>query len=237
MGVQQVMDEFVDVVKTLRGEQGCPWDRAQTHDSLRPCTMEEAAELAAAIRIYQKTGDPENMKEELGDLLLQVVMHAQIAEEEGLFTLEEVIRAIHEKMIRRHPHVFAGEQISGEDRLVRWEEIKKKEKEGKSWISSPLREIPCELPSLARAAKVIKKVDRLYPSEEQEKSSITKLEESVAQLKGLEAQADQAAMEECIGEILWCVSEISARRGIPQEQVLSDRIEDVIDSREALHFS
>ncbi len=231
MDRQHAMDKLEQIVKTLRGEDGCPWDRKQTHDSLKPCTMEEAAELAAAIRIYQHTGNPENMKEELGDLLLQVVMHAQIAAEEGLFTLEDVIREICEKMIRRHPHVFAGEQLHGEDRLNRWEEIKKKEKEGKSWVGSPLREIPRELPALARAAKVIRKADRLYPSEA-EQNSMAGLEEAAARLKTLGNQAEIGEVETCIGEILWNVSRISASKGIAQEQLLIDRIDDLIDEKE-----
>ena len=163
MDKQYTFTDFVGIIKALRAENGCPWDREQTHESLKPCMTEEAAELLAAIRIYDKTGDAENMREELGDILLQVVMHSVIAEEEKLFTMEDVIGEVSEKMIRRHPHVFGDviAETSGEV-LENWEEIKKKEKEGKSWIKSPLREIPLELPALARACKVIKKADKLY---------------------------------------------------------------------------
>ena len=121
---------FVRIIKALRAENGCPWDREQTHESLKPCMTEEAAELLAAIRIYEKTGNAENMREELGDILLQAVMHSVIAEEEGLFTIEDVIDEISQKMIRRHPHVFGSVQAETSDQvLVNWEEIKKKEKD------------------------------------------------------------------------------------------------------------
>ena len=155
MNKNNTFEEFLKIIETLRGENGCPWDREQTHTSLKPCVMEEAAELVCAIRIYDQTGNSENMQEELGDLLLQVVMHSQIAQEEGLFTIEDVINTVSEKMIRRHPHVFGSVYAENSDQVLNnWEEIKKAEKEGKSWIESPLREIPPELPSLTRAVKV-----------------------------------------------------------------------------------
>ena len=155
-------EDFVKIIERLRAKDGCPWDREQTHDSLRPCMMEEAAEFVSSIRIFHESGSAENMREELGDILLQVVMHSVIAEEEGLCTLEDVIEEVSEKMIQRHPHIFGtAEADSPEQVLQNWDEIKKKEKEGKSWIESPLREIPKELPSLTRGPKVLKKIDKL----------------------------------------------------------------------------
>ena len=125
-------DELKEVVRRLRAEDGCPWDREQTHESLKATCIEEAAEVICGINMYSACGDPENLKEELGDLLLQVVMHAQIAEEEGAFTLDDVICGIRDKMIRRHPHVFGNAEVSGsEEVIVNWEEIKAKEKEGR----------------------------------------------------------------------------------------------------------
>jgi len=125
-------DELKEVVRRLREPDGCPWDREQTHVSLKPGCIEEAAEVICGINVYEKTGNPENLKEELGDLLLQVVMQAQIAEEEGLFTINDVCDGITEKLIRRHPHVFGDVKVNGtEEVLVNWEEIKAKEKEGK----------------------------------------------------------------------------------------------------------
>ena len=101
-------DELQEVVSTLRSENGCPWDQEQTHASLKAACIEEAAEVICGINILEATGRSDNLKEELGDLLLQVLMHAQIAEEEGLFTLDDVVCGIKDKMIRRHPHVFGN---------------------------------------------------------------------------------------------------------------------------------
>ena len=133
---QYTYEEFLEIIAALRGENGCPWDRVQTHDSLKPCMMEEAAELLASIRIFDRTGNPENMIEELGDVLLQVVMHAQIASEEGLFTMEDVVNEVSRKMVRRHPHVFGtGNADTPDEVLVNWEEIKKEEKKEQDWCA------------------------------------------------------------------------------------------------------
>lgn len=128
---QSQYQRLVEIVRRLRAEDGCPWDREQTHDSLkRPC-LEEAAEVVCGINIFTQTGNADNLKEELGDLLLQVVMHAQIAEEEGLFTMEDVCEVIADKMVRRHPHVFGDTSVKDSDEvLVNWEEIKKSEHKG-----------------------------------------------------------------------------------------------------------
>ena len=135
----EAFDELVEVVRRLRAEDGCPWDREQTHESLKAACIEEAAETICGINVLAETGNPENLKEELGDLLLQIVMHAQIAKEEGDFTLEDVIKGISEKMIRRHPHVFGNETVSGSGEvLLNWEAIKAKEKEGKEDLSTYL---------------------------------------------------------------------------------------------------
>lgn len=137
-------NKLIDIVSKLRAEDGCPWDREQTHKSLKAACIEESVEVIAGIDILEETGNPESLKEELGDLLLQVVMHAQIAKEEGLFTIDDVIKGISEKMIRRHPHVFGDISVSGTDEvLVNWEEIKAKEK----------KERPDEKPYLAEAFK------------------------------------------------------------------------------------
>lgn len=135
------IDRFKEIVETLRSENGCPWDRAQTHSSLKAACIEEAAEVICGINILKKTKDPDNLREELGDLLLQVMLHSVIAQEEGLFSFEDVVNTISEKMIRRHPHVFGGVGFSSdEERHAAWEEIKKAEKEGKEWQDEYLYE-------------------------------------------------------------------------------------------------
>lgn len=122
-------DKFVATIAALRSENGCPWDRKQTHESLKECLVEETGEVLEAI----DKKDDANLCEELGDVLLQVVMHAQIAAEEGRFTIEDVINGVNEKMIRRHPHVFGDIKVSSvEEGLDLWEQIKQQEKEAKS---------------------------------------------------------------------------------------------------------
>lgn len=128
-----------EIVEKLRSESGCAWDRAQTHMSLKPECIEEAAEVICGINILDKTGNADNLKEELGDLLLQVMFHAVMAEEEGLFTFDDVASTVSEKMIRRHPHVFSGVVFaSDEERKASWEKIKKEEKAGKEWTEQYL---------------------------------------------------------------------------------------------------
>ena len=118
----------MNVIAQLRSEHGCPWDKAQTHESLIPCLRNECEEVVQAIEQH----DEENLCEELGDVLLQVLLHARIAEEEGQFTMADVVNGLAEKMVRRHPHVFGNEEYgSPEQNQARWEEIKRQEKEAK----------------------------------------------------------------------------------------------------------
>ena len=132
-------EELQNIMARLRAPDGCPWDREQTHFSLKAACIEEAAEVICGINILEDTGNPDNLIEELGDLLLQVVMHVQIAEEEGLFTMDDVIQGISEKMIRRHPHVFGEETVSDSGEVLdKWGDIKKKEKAGKEWTENYL---------------------------------------------------------------------------------------------------
>lgn len=229
-------EDLIHIVEVLRSEDGCPWDRKQTHESLKPCMMEEAAELISSIRIYEKTGNAENMCEELGDMMLQVVMHAQIAKEEQLFSLEDVIDEISAKMIRRHPHIFGNKDAAEgiEEVFANWDEIKRKEKEGKTWIESPLREVPKELPALTRAPKVLKKADKLYGIGKDYKENIRKLEKAVRELEELHPEVNCLKLGEIIGEILINLSDISRQFKISQEQILTDKVEDIIDRYEPM---
>ena len=147
-------EEFEEVIARLRAPDGCPWDRAQTHMSLKKTCIEEAAEVICGINILDQTGDADNLKEELGDLLMQVVLHARIAEEEGLFNMDDVIQSIIDKMIRRHPHVFGDSDGPGTDGSKEsWEEIKKQEKAGKEWTEEYLPEAFEEAKELIDKAK------------------------------------------------------------------------------------
>ena len=148
------INRLEEIVKTLRSEQGCDWDKVQTHTSLKAACIEEAAEVIGGINILQQTGNCENLKEELGDLLLQVMFHAVIAEEEGLFTFEDVAKVVSDKMVRRHPHVFDGVVFaSDEERRNAWEEIKKQEKDGREWESDFLEDAMNEAAALIDRAK------------------------------------------------------------------------------------
>lgn len=147
-------EELQNIMARLRAPDGCPWDREQTHFSLKAACIEEVAEVICGINILEDTGDSDNLKEELGDLLLQVAMHAQIAEEKGLFTMDDVIQGINEKMIRRHPHVFGEETVSDSgEALDKWSDIKKKEKAGKEWAESYLPDAFDEAKELIDVAK------------------------------------------------------------------------------------
>ena len=226
-------EELLEIITVLRSENGGPWDKVQTHESLKPCMMEEAAELVASIRIFDQTGNPENMREELGDVLLQVVMHAQIASEEGLFAMEDVVDEVSRKMVRRHPHVFGTVSADTPNEvLTNWEEIKKEEKKDKEWISSPLREIPKELPALTRASKVLKKIDKLYEKGNSYEQDIEMLQKAVDALKNCKPEVYSKELEQMIGDALLGLSDISRIYKISQEQVLTDRIEDIIDKYE-----
>lgn len=133
------LQRLVTVVRELRSDHGCPWDKEQTHTSLKRYCIEEAAEVICGVNILDQTGNPDNLREELGDLLLQVVLHAQIAEEEGLFTIEDVAKGISDKMVRRHPHVFSNEDLKDNDAInQKWDEIKLQDKQGKEWMDSYL---------------------------------------------------------------------------------------------------
>lgn len=233
MDKKYTYEDFLEIIKTLRGENGCPWDRVQTHESLKPCMMEEAAELLASIRIYDQTGDPDNMREELGDVLLQVVMHAEIASEEGLFTMEDVVDEVSRKMIRRHPHVFGTcSADNSEEALANWEEIKKEEKKNKEWIVSPLREVPRELPALTRAVKVLKKIDKNYEKGSSYEQDVEALQGAVDALWTCSHEPYSRKLEKIMGDILMRLSDIARIAKISQEQVLVDRIEDLIDKYE-----
>ena len=161
------MERLLEVVEKLRAPDGCPWDRQETHSSLKAACVEEASEVICGINILEQTGSADNLKEELGDLLLQVVMHAQIAKEEGLFDLEDVARAISDKMVRRHPHVFGSVErdVTTGEVLTSWEEIKKKEKAGREWEADYLPEAMEEASELLEVAKKRKGFDKKISGE------------------------------------------------------------------------
>jgi uncharacterized protein YabN with tetrapyrrole methylase and pyrophosphatase domain len=152
---KKAIDELLEVMAKLRSPEGCPWDREQDHMTLRFHAVEEVYELMDAI----ESGDDHEMTEELGDLLLQVVFHCQLAKERGAFDFDQVARVISEKLIRRHPHVFSNAKAETVDAVwAQWEQIKKAEKAGtKNARPSALDGVPRHLPALLRAEKLVKK--------------------------------------------------------------------------------
>lgn len=158
-------EEFVEIIHVLRAPDGCPWDREQTHESLKTCLIEEAYEVLEGIDRYEKTKDSENLCEELGDIILQAVMHSEIAKEEQEFTIWDVIDKVATKMIRRHPHVFGNVNAdNAKTALESWESVKAAEKEAQAKTGEDrdkrtevLEAVPRSFPALYRAQKVIKK--------------------------------------------------------------------------------
>ena len=219
MGKTYTLDDLAEIVETLRSDKGCPWDRQQTHESLRACMIEEAYEAVEGIRILEETGSWENLCEELGDVLQQVVMHSQIAREEDLFTLSDVIGGISEKMIRRHPHVFKDQDYSctADEVPASWEEIKRREK--KERADRGQTDVPRCLPALLRAVKVQKKRE----GQADKNASMTENFDSVRKLlDSLETGAQRGAEEETVGELLMEICRICAKRKINAEQALAD---------------
>ena len=150
------LDTVMRIAERLRAPDGCPWDREQTHASLRPHLLEEAYEALAAL----DSADPARLRDELGDLLFQIAIHAQLGREEGTFDANEVARRLNEKLIRRHPHVFAGKEIAGGDLLAQWEGIKREE-HGNDTANTLLGGIPRELPALFAAERMLERAARV----------------------------------------------------------------------------
>ena len=175
-------EDFERIIARLRAKDGCPWDQVQTHASLRDGMIEEAYEVVDGIDTYQATGDDSNLCEELGDVLMQVVMHARIAEEEGRFTMADVIRGISEKMIRRHPHVFGTAKAdTPEEVLKNWEEIKQQEKH-EDTITGGMKRVAKALPANIRAAKVQKKAAKVGFDFENYRQTAEKVEEELQEV-------------------------------------------------------
>lgn len=229
-------EDLKSIIKKLRSEDGCPWDKVQTHESLRPCLIEESYEVLSAIRILEETGYSENLREELGDILLQVMLHSQIAEEAGNFQVEDVIDQISQKMIRRHPHVFGENDATTVNQVLKnWEDIKKQEKENQPWIKeskvaelTEVEEVPKEFPALIRAQKVLKKGGKVSQNSHDFSQSYEQILEKLGTLK--EKYEDTASFDfsQNMGEILLEISNISNLIKVHSEQALTDQIQNYI---------
>jgi len=217
-------DELINIMARLRAPGGCPWDREQTYESLAPYLLEEAYESFDAIH-EATAGKPENLREELGDLLLQIIFHAQIAEELGDFTIEDVCAAIAKKMILRHPHVFGDKKLdTATDVLNNWDELKRAEREITKKEAKPndsiLDEVPLAFPSLIEANKLTKKAAKVGFDWENTEQIFDKLNEEIDELKAEIAAGESGKTEEEIGDLLFAVVNLARRLDIEPETAL-----------------
>ncbi len=204
-------DTLVDIIARLRAPGGCPWDRKQTHASLRENLLSECYEVLAAL----DESDARQLGEELGDLLLQIVLHARIASEAGEFELGDVLRSINAKLIRRHPHIFGKTQVKdAEEVTLNWEALKEEEREEGT---SMLEGVPRQMPALGYSHEVQKRVARVGFDWEDLDGIIDKLVEEIAELRQADSQAQKAAE---FGDLLFTLVNIARRQGIDAEAAL-----------------
>jgi MazG family protein len=210
---------FVELIARLRAPGGCPWDREQTHESVKPMTIEEAYEVAHAI----DEKDDQELAGELGDLLLQVVFHANIAEERGAFRLAEIVERVTDKMVRRHPHVFGEDDASTAGEVLRsWEAIKAKEREEKGKDDeSMLDSVHRGLPAVMEAFQVTTKVSRVGFDWKDAAGAIDKLDEEAHELKSaIAASAGHDAVYEEVGDLLFAAVNVARLAGVDPESAL-----------------
>ncbi|HEX2559920.1 nucleoside triphosphate pyrophosphohydrolase [Phenylobacterium sp.] len=215
---ERPIDRLLAIMARLRDPtDGCAWDLEQTFATIAPYTVEEAYEVADAI----ERGDLKDLKEELGDLLLQVVFHSRMAEEQGAFAFDDVADAISEKMIRRHPHVFGEAQVrTSAEQTAAWEEVKAAEREKKGRAESLLDEVPTGLPALTRAVKLTGRAARVgfdWPNAEH---VIGKLHEELGELQAEIAAGDKAKMRDELGDILFVVANLARKLDLEPEDAL-----------------
>ncbi|MFN3314612.1 MAG: nucleoside triphosphate pyrophosphohydrolase [Hyphomonas sp.] len=213
--------QLVDIMARLRTPvTGCPWDLEQTYATIAPYTIEEAYEVADAIA----RGDRADLRDELGDLLFQVIFHSRMAEEEGAFALADVIAAINAKMIRRHPHVFeASDRRDADGQIAAWEEMKAAERAAKGEVAgsaSALDGVALALPALLRAEKIQKRAARTGFDWTETPPIFDKLTEEVEEVKDAMASGDTDAIEDEIGDLLFVAANLARRLSVDPEQAL-----------------
>jgi MazG family protein len=207
--------KLCEIVAKLRAPGGCPWDREQTNDSLLPGLIEEAYEVAGAVRAR----DDQNLREELGDLILLAVMHSEIAREEGRFDIEGVLGDVTAKLIRRHPHVFGSSDVRDTDGVIKqWEAIKHDEKNGGD--DHYLASLPTALPALMRAQKAQKKAARVNFDWTELSDVVAKVDEELAETKEAIASRDPEAVADEIGDLLFAVVNLARQSNLDAEGVL-----------------
>lgn len=206
--------KLVQIMAALRSENGCPWDREQTRQSLTPFLVEETYEVLDAI----ESNNTEQIKEELGDLLFQIIFHCQVAKEAGEFDINAVIDKISRKMVHRHPHVFGDEKFeTSEEVLKQWEERKKEEGKQRGSI---LEGIPKQMPSLLRAHRIQSRAARVGFDWDKKEDVIKKLDEEVEEFKEALGSEDQSAMQDELGDVFFSLVNIARFIGVNPEEAL-----------------
>jgi tetrapyrrole methylase family protein/MazG family protein len=214
--------ELLNVMAQLRGENGCPWDKEQTHASLKPCLLEETYELLDAL----DDGDPKKLCDELGDVLLQVVFHCQIAAEEGRFTAKDVVTQLTDKLIRRHPYVFAGEPLPEDTASVLKQRLQIKASEKKAGESkSALGNVPKAMPALARAQSITRRASHLgfdWPDIDPVWEKVT---EEINELKDAASSGDKKRTGEELGDLLFSLVNVARFLDVEAEDALAQTID------------
>jgi MazG family protein len=226
----QSLYRLVEIMRRLLAPDGCPWDREQTLESLRPYVIEEAHEVVDAI----DGGSAEELREELGDLLLQIVFQAELARAKGWFGPDDVVSAICDKLVRRHPHVFGDVKVSGSDEVVtNWEAIKAEEKAGRGVLDG----VPKALPALLRALRVGEKAARVGFDWPDLAGARRKVDEELAELDAALAAGDAAHVEHELGDVLFALVSVARKADLDPEAALRgtlDRFTARVRSAEAL---
>lgn len=217
---KELFDQLVQVVAALRGENGCPWDKAQTHETLKSDLIEETYEVIEAI----DAKSPDKLQEELGDLLMNVMLHTQIAKDQGDFSINEVVRSITDKLIRRHPHVFGNVDAKDTETVLQnWEAIKRSEP-GYEDRKSVLDGVPAALPSLLRAQKIQNRAARVGFDWDSVADVLPKLEEEIEEIKASVKKGDTAEIEMEIGDLLFSVVNLCRFLDLQAEEALRQAV-------------
>ena len=213
------MNEFLKTVATLRSPEGCPWDRKQTHESLIPFLNEESAEVVEAI--VQK--DSDGLRDELGDLLLQIVLHSQIAKEEGRFDFNDVVKSVNDKMLRRHPHVFEGVVYADEaEQKAAWHTIKAEEKKAKGEVQSYLDSVKASLSGLTVANNLQAKAAKVGFDWGEPEPILDKIEEELEEVKAELANQHKEKLQKEIGDLLFAVVNLARHCEIDPEIAITE---------------
>ena len=217
-----LFERLLDIMKRLRAPNGCPWDREQTRESLKPYLIEEAYEVLEAI----ESGAAGPLREELGDLLFQVIFHARLGEELGEFTMDDVLRHLIDKMIGRHPHVFGDASVATpKEALTQWEAIKQREADARGQRRSVLDGVPRALPSLLRAQRVQDKAARVNFDWPDARAAWEKVEEEIREAAQALASGDAGRIREELGDALFSLVNVARLSALDAEEALHGAIE------------